>query len=110
VSETIKVLDLSLPSYDAVKGSQASVETVEGLSAELKKEVSGAASQKRTVVADSGNDDKASKKKEAAAAKAKAREEFEEETFGGKAVKIVDLALPKYEESTSQSRKSSFSQ
>ena len=102
MSETIKVLDLSLPSYDAVKGAQASVETVEGLALEPEREVGGGRSQKN-------DDDKQSKKKEAAAAKAKAREDFEKESLGGKAVKVVEFGLPKYDESTSQSQRSAFS-
>jgi hypothetical protein len=104
VSETIKVLDLSLPSYDAVKDAQASVETVKGLALEPEKEVGGTASRKRT---STGDDDKASKKKEAAAAKAKAREEIEKDSFEG--VEIVDVGLPKYEESTGRSQRSAFS-
>jgi hypothetical protein len=41
VSEAIKVLDMSLPSYDDVKSYKASVETVKSLSATPSKEPAG---------------------------------------------------------------------
>ena len=90
---------MTLPSYDDVSDAKASVETVQGLATEPKKETGGNIGGKKK---ESGPSEKAIKKKEAALAKQKAREEFERENLGGKKVETVDMNLPSYGESTAK--------
>ena len=106
ISDALKTLDMSLPSYDDISDATASVETVKSLYVEPTQEEGGflGGGPKRM----SGSE-KASKKKEAAAAKQKAREAFEKENFAGSKVEVVDMSVPNYDQSTAQKQKSAFS-
>ena len=99
----IKTLDMSLPSYGQVSDATATVETVKGLALEVDK-VRGPGTDTRAQEASK----KAKKKQEAAEEKARARAEFEQEK-AARAVEVVDVSIPNYDESTSQSKKSAFS-
>jgi len=83
ISEAIKTLDMSMPSYDAVKGAEASVENVQGLAVEPVKKapepVTSAGKPERKP--DSAAAEKAAKKKAEAEAKAAARAAFERENL-----------------------------
>lgn len=102
LSEQIKSMDMSLPSYGDISDAKAS--SVDSLFVDPVDEARAGRGEKNT--------DKVDKKKEAAAAKAKARENFEKEMYdniGGKAVDVVDMSIPSYDQSTSQSQRSGFS-
>lgn len=107
VAETIKTLDMGLPSYDDVSDAKASVETVNSLSVEPSKSDSGGGSKRAKSSA--SKEEKINAKKEAQAAKQKAREEFEKEKLGGIKVETVDFSVPSYGDSTAQQQRSAFS-
>ena len=111
LSEQIKTLDMSLPSYNDVADAKASVETVKSLAAEDPPARSSASEGGRSERKSSSGavSEKAAKKKEEALAKQKAREAFERENIKGKAVDVVDMSVPNYDQSTTQSQKSRFS-
>jgi len=120
VSDAIRTLDFSLPAYDSISSSKASVETVEGLSQEYaqKKEPAAAIAKKRKEpkVSSGSNpmasmlpsmnksNTKASKPKPAPAARAPPKEKEER----APAVKTMDLSLPSYSDEA-RKEKSIFS-
>lgn len=110
LSEQIKTLDMSLPSYSEVADAKASVETVKSLAEDPPARNSASEGGGRGERKSSGAvSEKAAKKKEEALAKQKAREAFERENTKGKAVDVVDMSVPSYDQSTTQSQRSSFS-
>jgi len=112
LSEQIRTLDMSMPTYGDVSDAKASVENVKGLAEEYKQPALSSSSSGgggRYISSSEKAQEKAAKKREAAEAKARARAEFERENLGGKAVETVDLSAPSYDASTVQSPKSAFS-
>lgn len=110
VSDQIKTLDMSLPSYGEVADAKASVGTVKSLAEELPARSSGNEGGGRSErKSSSGASEKAAKKKEAAEAKQRAREAFEKENIAGKAVDVVDMSIPSYDQSVTKSEKGMFS-
>ena len=113
LSDQIKTLDMSLPTYGEVANAKASVETVKSLAEDpparsISNEGGGGGrgERKSSSVAAS---EKAAKKKDAAEAKQRAREAFEKENIAGKAVDVVDMSIPSYDQSTTKSERSIFS-
>lgn len=107
LSEAIKTLDFSLPSYDAIASSKASVETVEGLAEKYAAPETprGMPRKPKPVAKESSGDNplsavlpsmKKSNVKKPKAAKPASQEATEKEDTDSVGVETMDLTLPSY--------------
>mmetsp|Transcript_7714 Transcript_7714/g.13332 ORF Transcript_7714/g.13332 Transcript_7714/m.13332 type:complete len:191 (-) Transcript_7714:886-1458(-) len=109
VSENIKTLDLELPSYDNLSDAKASVKNTEGLAVELEPGLEAAGKkdpgpQLNSVLRSMGNREKKESKGNEKSVWKQKEEEAKE-----KQLRVVDMSLPSYGESTTMKEKGLFS-